>query len=139
VRSADVLGNARERTFPLHVTAAAVVESKPPAPAPAAVPKVKLKAPRCAPVLRPKACRKFLTRRSTWKVLRGTASGAARVQVTVKRAGAKKRRVVNAKLVGRKWTARAGKLRTGRVTFTVRAFAADGSASKPVAKKVRLR
>jgi hypothetical protein len=138
VRSADVLGNARERTFPIHVTAP-VVESKPPAPAPAVAPKVKLKAPHCAPKLRAKACRKFLTKRSTWKLLRGTASGAARVQLTVKRAGVKEARVVNAKLVAGRWTAKAGKLKAGRVTFTVRAFAADGSASKPVAKKVRLR
>jgi hypothetical protein len=140
VRSADVLGNARERTFPIHVSAAAVVSNPPaPAPAPAVAPKVKLKAPHCSPKLRAVACRKFLTKRSTWKLLRGTASGAARVQLTVKRAGVKKARVVNAKLVRGRWTAKAGKLKAGRVTFTVRAFAADGSPSKPVAKKVRLR
>lgn len=136
MRSADVLGNARERTFPVHVTAAAV--AKPPSPAPAVTPKVTLKAPRCAPKLRGKACLKFLSRASTWKVLRGTASGATRVQLTVKRNGAKAK-VVNAKLVSGKWTAKAGKLKAGRVSFTVHAFGADGSASKPVARKVRLR
>src|SRR5436305_12131347 len=135
VRSADVLGNARERTFPVHVTA---VPSGP-LPAGAAKPKVKLSAPTCAPKLRGQACRRFLVRRSTWKVLHGTASDAARVQVTVKRSGSTKARVLTAKLAGGRWVARTGGLKAGRTTFTVRAFGADGSASKPVTKKVRLR
>jgi hypothetical protein len=46
---------------------------------------------------------------------------------------------VKAKLAGGKWVAKTGALKTGRGTFTARAFGADGSASKPVTKKVRLR
>jgi hypothetical protein len=136
VRSADVLGNARERTFGVHVTAAAPSQPAPPA---APAPKVKLKAPKCGRKLSAKACRRFLHKRSTWKVLRGTASGAARVQVTIKRAGSKRAKVVTAKLAGGKWVAKTGALKTGKTTFTVRAFGVDGAKSAAVAKKVRLR
>jgi hypothetical protein len=100
---------------------------------------VKLNAPKCAPKLSAKACKRFLHKRSTWKVLHGTAKNAIRVQLTVKRAGVRKARVVKAKLVGGKWTVKTGTLTRGKVTFTVRAFGVDGARSKPVAKKLRLR
>jgi len=141
-RQSDSLGNRRTRTFPVHVDApppvSAVTQPAAAGQPPAVAPSVKLTAPRCPRKLAKSRCKAFLVKRSTWKTVRGSAANATRVELTVKRAGAKPR-VVKATVRNGKWAVKVSGLKRGATTFTARGFAADGAGSKAVAKKVRLR
>lgn len=141
----DAEGASGEASVTVDVAAAAAAAPAPTAPRsapPAAArrrPSVTFSLPACKRTLSEKACRTLRTKRSAWKVLRGTAKDASKVVVTIKGRRGKVRTVTAAVRNGR-WTVKVkGTLKKGRTTFTARAIALDGTTSKPAIRKAGLR
>ncbi len=153
VHSADVLGNARDVTFPVSV-------AKDPYP-----PAVTISRPTCAKKFSAARCRKFRARRSAWRTLHGTAadlsptSGITAVKVTAYRktghrylafVGTQLKNVSRKKALASthdailtatgRWTLKLPNLQRGTWTFLARAVDGAGNHTKhPAAKIVALR
>jgi len=157
-RGADALGNAREATAAITVTAAGPTAGLAPD---GVAPKVGLTLPSCPKRLSKKACAKRRGARARWRTLRGTVSdaggsGVARVEIAVARKAGKRlyvlrrqrfvrgtvktftRTTSRATIRGARWSLKLPRLAMGTYKLRIRAVDRAGNATL-ITRTLRLR